>query len=57
MRHIERERVKLVHCQTERMIGDYFTELSQGSLLIKLQNYIMGITVMPDEELAETYRN
>ena len=51
---LRREKVKLMHCKTEQMIGDYFTKPLQGSLFKKLRNYIMGHTDIPDEERVET---
>ena len=47
---LKRDKIKLVHCKTEKMIGDYFTKPLQGSLFRKLRSYIMGTVDIPDEE-------
>ena len=40
------------------MLADYFTKPLQGSLFKKLRNYVMGTTVIPDEErVVETNIN
>ena len=39
------------------MLADYFTKPLQGSLFKKLRNYVMGTTVIPDEERVETNIN
>ena len=51
---LKREKVKLIQCKTEQMVGDYFTKPLRGTLLKNLHNYIMVTTVMPYEECVET---
>ena len=34
--------IHVTHCPTEEMVGDFFTKPLQGSLFIKMHNYIMG---------------
>ena len=34
--------IHVTHCPTEEMIGDFFTKPLQGSLFVKMRNYIMG---------------
>ena len=40
--HIKNKTLSLRHCPTEEMLADYFTKPLQGSLFIRLRNYIMG---------------
>jgi hypothetical protein len=35
--------VRLEHCPTEEMVGDFFTKPLQGSLFLKFRNIIMNI--------------
>ena len=51
---MQREEIKLKHCKTNKMIGDYFTKPVQG-LFKKLRDHIMGITIFPIEERVENY--
>ena len=39
---MEQVKKKATHCPTEEMVGDFFTKPLQGSLFIKMRNYIMG---------------
>ena len=39
---IKNKTVHVTHCPTEEMVGDFFTKPLQGSLFIKMRNYIMG---------------
>ena len=39
---LRRENIDLQHCPTERMIADFYTKPLQGSLFIKMRNFIMG---------------
>ena len=39
---VEKKPINVTHCTTEEMIGDFFTKPLQGSLFIKMHNYIMG---------------
>ena len=34
----------------DKMLADYFTKPLQVSLFKKLRNYVMGTTIIPDEE-------
>ena len=40
---IQKKAIHVTHCPTEEMIGDFFTKPLQGSLFIKMRNYIMGV--------------
>ena len=40
--HIQSKTLSLQHCPTDEMLADYFTKPLQGSLFIRLRNYIMG---------------
>ena len=50
---LRRENVDLQHCPTERMIADFYTKPLQGSLFIKMRNYIMGLGDEFCEECVE----
>ena len=39
---IQNKTLSLQHCPTEEMLVDYFTKPLQGSIFIRLRNYIMG---------------
>ena len=39
---IRKKAIHVTHCPTEEMVGDFFTKPLQGSLFIKMHNYIMG---------------
>ena len=39
---IKKKAIHVTHCPTEEMIGDFFTKPLQGSLFIKMRNYVMG---------------
>ena len=39
---VKNKAVHVTHCPTEEMVGDFFTKPLQGSLFIKMCNYIMG---------------
>ena len=39
---IKKKAIHVTHCPTEEMVGDFFTKPLQGSLFIKMRNYIMG---------------
>ena len=39
---VKKKAVHVTHCPTEEMIGDFFTKPLQGSLFIRMRNYIMG---------------
>ena len=39
---IRKKAIHVTHCPTEEMVGDFFTKPLQGSLFIKMRNYIMG---------------
>ena len=34
--------IHITHCPTEEMVADFFTKPLQGSLFIKMRNYVMG---------------
>ena len=34
--------IHVTHCPTDEMVGDFFTKPLQGSLFLKMRNYIMG---------------
>ena len=40
--HIQNKTLSLHHCPTDEMLADYFTKPLQGSLFVRLRNYIMG---------------
>ena len=40
---IEKKAIHVAHCPTGEMVGDFFTKPLQGSLFIKMCNYIMGV--------------
>ena len=39
---IRKKAIHVTHCPMEEMVGDFFTKPLQGSLFIKMHNYIMG---------------
>ena len=39
---VKKRAVHVTHCPTEEMFGDFFTKPLQGTLFIKMRNYIMG---------------
>ena len=39
---VGRKIIHVTHCPMEEMVGDFFTKPLQGSLFIKMRNYIMG---------------
>lgn len=47
---IRRDDIEVVHCLTKRMIADYYTKPSQGSLFKKMRDILLGITPFPTEE-------
>ena len=52
---LQREKIDLIHCKTDKMIADYFTKPIQGGLFKRLRGYIMGTSVIPTEERVENY--
>ena len=39
---VRKKAIHVTHCPMEEMVGDFFTKPLQGSLFIKMHNYIMG---------------
>ena len=39
---VRKKSIHVTHCPTEEMVGDFFPKPLQGSLFIKMRNYIMG---------------
>ena len=39
---MRKKAIHVTHCPTAEMVGDFFTKPLQGSLFIKMRNYIMG---------------
>ena len=39
---VKNKAVHVTRCPTEEMVGDFYTKPLQGSLFIKMRNYIMG---------------
>ena len=39
---VGRKTIHVTHCPIEEMVGDFFTKPLQGSLFLKMRNYIMG---------------
>ena len=39
---VRNKAIHVTHCPMEEMVGDFFTKPLQGSLFIKMRNYIMG---------------
>ena len=39
---IKKKAIHVTHCPTKEMIGDFFTKPLQGSLFIKMRNYVLG---------------
>ena len=39
---VKKKAIHVTHCPTEEMVGDFFMKPLQGSLFIKMHNYIMG---------------
>ena len=39
---VKKKAIHVTHCPTDEMVGDFFTKPLQGSLFIKMRNYIMG---------------
>ena len=40
---IEKKAIHVADCSTGEMVGDFFTKPLQGSLFIKMRNYVMGV--------------
>ena len=40
---VKKKAIHVTHCPTEEMVGDFFTKPLQGSLFIKMRNYVMGV--------------
>ena len=53
--HVDSRTIKIVHCPTKEMWGDYFTKPVQGSLFYKLQDAIMNID--PSAEYHSSQRS
>ena len=41
-KQVGRKAIHVTHCPTEEMVGDIFTKPLQGSLFLKMRNYVMG---------------
>ena len=39
---VRNKAIHITHCPTEEMVADFFTKPLQGSLFIKMRNYVMG---------------
>ena len=39
---VQKKTIHVTHCPTEEMAGDFFTKPLQGSLFIKMHDYLMG---------------
>ena len=50
---LQREKITVTHCPTERMIADYFTKPLLGKLFTVMRDVIMGITPYPSKERVE----
>ena len=50
---LQREKITVAHCPTERMIADYFTKPLQGNLFTTMRDVIMGIIPYPTKERVE----
>ena len=50
---LQREKITVTHCSTERMMGDYFTNPLLGNLFTTMRDIIMGITLYPAKERVE----
>ena len=42
MEQVRNKVIHITHCPTEEMVADFFTKPLQGSLFIKMRNYVMG---------------
>ena len=42
MEQVQKKTIHVTHCPTEEMVGDFFTKPLQGSLFIKMCDFIMG---------------
>ena len=42
MEQVQKKAIHVTHCLTEEMVTDFFTKPLQGSLFIKIREYIMG---------------
>ena len=42
MEQVQKKAIHVTHCPTEEMVADFFTKPLQGSLFIKIHDYIMG---------------
>ena len=47
---LQREKITVTHCLTERMIADYFTKPLLGKLFTVMRDIIIGITLYPSKE-------
>ena len=47
----------MIHCPTERMIADVYTNPLQGSLFRKMRDIVMGLTPFPEEGRLEINEN
>ena len=55
---VKKKAVHVTHCPTEEMVGDFFTKPLQGSLFIRMHNYIMeseelGYQALPRSVLSD----
>ena len=42
MEQVQKKAIHVTHCPTEETVADFFTKPLQGSLFIKIRDYIMG---------------
>ena len=50
---LKREDMEIVHCNTDKMIADFYTKPLQGKHFYQLRNIIMGHSSLPVEECVE----
>ena len=43
--HVQNKTLSMKHCPTEEMVADFFTKPLQGSLFVRLHNFIMGLSM------------
>ena len=56
--HVQNKTLSVQHCPTEEMVADFFTKPLEGSLFVKLWNFIMGTEYAdPDQQKDDGSRH
>ena len=41
--HVDRGEIRIAHCPTEKMVGDFFTKPLQGKKFVDFRNQVLGL--------------